>query len=190
MSKPEDKNCFLVISETDYEGFVVLKGFGCEVAANAFISELEAYERTKPEWPARDASDAEHGRFNKDRKDWLNGHPGGEDASGGDRFRIKVVPFIPAMTRRKPKPVKIKSSPVIAGEAKVIGKETLILESKDSKGVELWISEWDGVFMLDSEFNRQGFKTYDELPRAYRTERGARQAAALLTSEKLKWGKP
>ncbi|RUT30864.1 hypothetical protein WG29040_23280 [Pseudomonas sp. PAMC 29040] len=71
-----------------------------------------------------------------------------------------------------------------------IGKETLILETKDKKGVELYISEWGGVFMLDSASDRTGFKCYYELPRAYKTERGARHAAALLTCEKLAWKQP
>lgn len=93
--------------------------------------------------------------------------------------------------RKRRQPVTQAPAPAGAGHLPVdIGKEVVILETKDNKGVDLWISNWGGVFMLDSSFNRMGFKTYDMLPRAYKTERGARQAAALVTEEKLKWTKP
>lgn len=69
-------------------------------------------------------------------------------------------------------------------------KERIILETKDSNGAALWITEWDKVFLLDSEFSRMGWKVYDQLPRAYGSERGARQAAAMMTGEKLTWTKP
>lgn len=84
---------------------------------------------------------------------------------------------------------KVQSpAPTGAGRpAADITKEVVILETKDGKGVDLWISDWDGIFMLDCGFDRHGFKAFGELPRVYRTERGARQAAALLTGEKLKW---
>ena len=95
----------------------------------------------------------------------------------------------PAPSKRRKSPAR---AAVSTGVRKTvdIGKEVLILETKDNQGVELWISDWDGVFMLDSGSGRTGFKVYDMLPRAYKTERGARQAAALLTEEKLTWTKP
>lgn len=66
-----------------------------------------------------------------------------------------------------------------------------VLETKDAKGCALWIEKDPdlrySIYMLDCGFDRAGFKAYGELPRIYRTERGARQAAALLTEEKLKW---
>jgi hypothetical protein len=66
-----------------------------------------------------------------------------------------------------------------------------ILEAKTVKGFGLWIDKDTdprfSIFMLDCESDRSGFKRFDGLPRIYRTERGARQAAALLTEEKLTW---
>lgn len=42
-------------------------------------------------------------------------------------------------------------------------------------------------FTLDCGWQRNGTKQFIELPRMYRTERGARQAAALLAGERLEW---
>ena len=69
-----------------------------------------------------------------------------------------------------------------------------VLETKDAKGLTLRIDKDPdprySIYMLDCGFDRTGFKVFGELPRIYRTERGARQAAALLTGEKLKWSAP
>lgn len=45
-------------------------------------------------------------------------------------------------------------------------------------------------FTLDCRWTRQGSKQFIELPRMYRTARGARQAAALLAGESLDWKDP
>lgn len=45
-------------------------------------------------------------------------------------------------------------------------------------------------FTLDCGWTRQGSKQFIELPRMYRTARGARQAAALLAGESLDWKEP
>lgn len=69
-----------------------------------------------------------------------------------------------------------------------------ILETVAANGVSIWIDkDLDprySIYMLDCGFDRAGFKAFGELPRIYRTERGARQAAALLTEEKLVWSAP
>lgn len=69
-----------------------------------------------------------------------------------------------------------------------------ILETRCANGTLLWIDKDPdprySIYMLDCGFSRSGFKGFNELPRIYRTERGARQAAALLTEEKLKWSAP
>lgn len=72
--------------------------------------------------------------------------------------------------------------------------ETVVLETKDSRGKELWISRDEYglpvLFCLDCNFHSMGGRDFDELPRCYRTERGARQAAARLTGDKLIWKAP
>lgn len=69
--------------------------------------------------------------------------------------------------------------------------EKQLLEAKLKSGASLYISlDTSGepaLFFLDCGFSRSGFKVFDELPRVYRTERGARQAGALLACEKLVW---
>ena len=45
------------------------------------------------------------------------------------------------------------------------------------------------LYILDCDFS-MGHKQFIELPRIYRTERGARSAAARLVSEKLEWKTP
>lgn len=45
-------------------------------------------------------------------------------------------------------------------------------------------------FTLDCGWRRNGTKQFMELPRLYRTERGARQAAALIAGERLEWREP
>ncbi|EMO9521300.1 hypothetical protein ACR3H8_33440 [Pseudomonas aeruginosa] len=64
------------------------------------------------------------------------------------------------------------------------------LESKTAKGVALWIDQdAQGLHRLDCAWSGRG-KHFDELPRFYRTERGAKQGAALLTGERLTWVQP
>lgn len=69
-------------------------------------------------------------------------------------------------------------------------REKVILETKDRNGVSLWITEWDGVFLLDCEFSRTGLKVYHQLPYAHGTAGGARLSAAMITGGKLTWEKP
>lgn len=68
---------------------------------------------------------------------------------------------------------------------------TVVLQTKDSQGKELWISrDQEGssvLFCLDCNFHSLGGRDFDELPRYYRTVRGARMAAAKVTGEKLDW---
>lgn len=45
-------------------------------------------------------------------------------------------------------------------------------------------------FTLDCGWQGNGFKQFIELPRVYKTARGARQAAALLAGEPLAWEAP
>lgn len=66
------------------------------------------------------------------------------------------------------------------------------LETTTSEGLALWIerdSDRHGLFCLDCPYSpyKAGGKEFIELPRRYRTERGAKQAAALLTGERLTW---
>ncbi|MBJ2286652.1 MULTISPECIES: hypothetical protein [Pseudomonas] len=69
--------------------------------------------------------------------------------------------------------------------------ETVVLETKDTRGKELWINRDDNgdppLFCLECNFHSMGGRDYDELPRYYRTERGARMGAARITGEKLVW---
>lgn len=77
--------------------------------------------------------------------------------------------------------------------SKITPAETVVLETQDARGKPLWISRDNGtpvLFCLDCDFHSLGGRDYDELPRFYRTERGARQAAALLTGDKLVWKAP
>lgn len=95
MSKPKDKKCFLVTCEVDYEQPDIIKGFGCQDDAEAFRSELEAYQRAKPAWPNNDAPNDEFVRIEKSREDWCDAHPAGRGAVGADRFGIIAAPFVP-----------------------------------------------------------------------------------------------
>lgn len=64
------------------------------------------------------------------------------------------------------------------------------LEAKTEKGIALWIeSDAQGLHRLDCAWSARG-KHFDELPRFYRTERGAKQGAALITGERLTWTMP
>lgn len=67
---------------------------------------------------------------------------------------------------------------------------TVIRKAKTSEDVWLEII-FDPTsqlpFMLDCSWSRTGTKRFIELPRMYRTERGARQAAALLSGQHLEW---
>lgn len=48
---------------------------------------------------------------------------------------------------------------------------------------------WHGV-ILDCGRRSNGSKFYIELPRGFKTARGARQAAAIMTGERLEWRQP
>ncbi len=61
------------------------------------------------------------------------------------------------------------------------------LEAKTQKGVVLRIVPYaDGSYRLDCDWSERG-KPIIELPRFYRSERGAKQGAALITGERLTW---
>jgi hypothetical protein len=66
------------------------------------------------------------------------------------------------------------------------------LEATTSKGVALWIERDSDRRGLDCPYSpyKAGGKEFIELPRRYRTERGAKQAAALLAGERLAWAPP
>ena len=69
-----------------------------------------------------------------------------------------------------------------------------ILEAVTDRGKRLYIEEdkRDGeltLYCLDCDFDTFG-KVFDELPRFYRTVRGAKTAAAHLVTDKLKWATP
>ncbi|MCF3157316.1 hypothetical protein N5C70_27715 [Pseudomonas juntendi] len=68
------------------------------------------------------------------------------------------------------------------------------LEATTSKGASLWIARDDRsdggeLWRLDCAHGYRG-RQFDELPRFYRTARGAKQAAALMTGERLTWALP
>lgn len=72
-------------------------------------------------------------------------------------------------------------------------KEVQVAESKDVHGNKLYIYRYDDnpdLHYLDCDRDRTGSKVYYELPRAYKTLRGAKQAASLLTGDKLTWSAP
>jgi hypothetical protein len=69
-------------------------------------------------------------------------------------------------------------------------KEIQVAKAKDAHGNDLYIYRYDDNpqrHYLDSGSDRCGGKQYMELPRAYKSLRGAKQGAALLTGEKLTW---
>jgi hypothetical protein len=68
------------------------------------------------------------------------------------------------------------------------------LEATTSKGASLWIarddrSDGSELWRLDCAYGYRG-RQFEELPRFYRTARGAKQGAALLTGERLTWALP
>lgn len=72
--------------------------------------------------------------------------------------------------------------------------EHVILEAPVGRQSTLYISECaeqgkSTLYCLDCGFDMNG-KQFIELPRFYRTERGAKSAAARLVQEKIKWVKP
>lgn len=72
--------------------------------------------------------------------------------------------------------------------------ERVILEAACERTSRLFIIEdvkagKPTLYLLDCDFS-MGSKQFIELPRCYRTERGAKSAAARLVQEKLKWVAP
>lgn len=72
--------------------------------------------------------------------------------------------------------------------------ERVILEGKTARNETLWIAECSEpghttLYLLDCEFDNRG-KQFLELPRFYRTERGAKNAGTRIAGEKMKWSKP
>ena len=63
--------------------------------------------------------------------------------------------------------------------------------SQRGLGVQVRMESPDGgeLWRLDCAHGYRG-RQFDELPRFYRTARGAKQAAALLTGERLTWALP
>lgn len=67
----------------------------------------------------------------------------------------------------------------------------VISEATETNGVKFTLeAESDGMVRLDCSRDYKGNSHYLELPRRYKTARGARQAAALLAGEKLNWHAP
>ena len=72
--------------------------------------------------------------------------------------------------------------------------EHVTLEAKTTRNQTLWIAECvemgrATMFLLDCDSDGFG-KHFLELPRIYRTERGAKNAGTRIAMEKLKWSKP
>lgn len=64
----------------------------------------------------------------------------------------------------------------------------VIREATVTNGVKFTlVAESDDMVLLDCSRTRTGSPHYLELPRRYKTARGARLASALLAGEKLKW---
>lgn len=67
---------------------------------------------------------------------------------------------------------------------------TVVLQTKDSQGKELWISrDEDGssvLFCLDCNFHSLGGRDFDELPRYFRTARGT-YGSGKSDRRKLDW---
>jgi len=67
---------------------------------------------------------------------------------------------------------------------------TRIVQATTPSGHQLYIERRlsiDDRYYLDCSSDYKGSKHYLELPRGYKTLRGAKQAAALLIGEKLQW---
>jgi len=80
---------------------------------------------------------------------------------------------------------------IIPSPGREATKQSNRLEAKTSKGTTLWIerddrSDGTELWRLDCTQSYRG-RHFDELPRFYRTPRGAKQGAALLTGERLAW---
>lgn len=68
--------------------------------------------------------------------------------------------------------------------------DTLLLIANKGSSNELTISKTDdGLFWLDNTPDHLG-KTWYELPRLYRTERGCKTAASKLLGERQEWSAP
>ncbi len=67
----------------------------------------------------------------------------------------------------------------------------VLSQATDSKGVVFTLEPgYGGQIVLACSRDYKGNSKYMELPRTYKTPRGARQGAALLTGEKLEWAPP
>ena len=74
-----------------------------------------------------------------------------------------------------------------------MAKEVQVAEATDDYGNALYIYRYSDDLnrhYLDCGHDRTGRKFYYELPRAYKSLRGAKQGAALLTGNKLTWSAP
>lgn len=71
--------------------------------------------------------------------------------------------------------------PVVIAETRTADGRVLRLE------VDAIRSGW---VALECDYTSKGDRVFDRLPRSYRTARGARHAAALLTGERLTWRAP
>ena len=106
----EEPQCYLVTLECDYERPEIIKGFESPTAAEAFRSELEAYQRAKPAWPDDAAQQNEWPRVEEAREAWRLAHPAGPGASNGDGFGIIAAPFVPCV--REPSEIRgMESAP-------------------------------------------------------------------------------
>ncbi|VWC49533.1 hypothetical protein BLA13014_07603 [Burkholderia aenigmatica] len=68
----------------------------------------------------------------------------------------------------------------------------VIAVTTTEEGHPLWLETRQGrdTVFLDCGTRRNGDRHYLELPRGFKTARGARQAAALMLGERLTWRAP
>lgn len=55
---------------------------------------------------------------------------------------------------------------------------------------ELTITPEGDKFCLDNTANRRGYKSWDELPRRYKSVRACKVAAAMILGERQNWQEP
>lgn len=72
-------------------------------------------------------------------------------------------------------------NPVVFSETRTADGRVLRLEQDPFRS---------GWVALECDYTSKGDRVFDRLPRSYRTARGARNAAARLTGERLTWRLP
>lgn len=91
-----DRTVFLVYGRDCYEyPYGPIKAFTSEADALALLDEIDAYQKTKPEYPSDDSSDEEFNAWDAKFAQWRVSHPAG-DAWGHDGFNVMPLQLVEA----------------------------------------------------------------------------------------------